>query len=654
MISNKASILIVENEGIIALDIKGALLALDFNVADIAHSGAEAVQKAAGLKPDLILMDIMLGEGINGIEAAEQIRKTADIPIIYLTAFTDSATLQRAKMTGPYGFLIKPFDTRMLYAAIEIALYKHEEGAAHIKQEDRFRNLVENSPMAIIIHNNREILYVNQAAVELLKAQNKEQITGIPVYEIIHPVFQKAEAERLSGLKPDNINKSLEEKLIRLDGEIADVEIYASLVNFEGEPAVQYTVRDISASKRKEKILEATLKILNSINITHSLEELYPYLFKTMQEFVPVRNFLIAFFDKISGEVTYPFTSEDIITKPRERDFDNIIIHDIAEKNKSVLLFENDLARLNFGAVKYSSHLSNWLGIPVNVNEKLAMVFVIKSYGNGPRPGEKEKELLELIAYPVATAVERKLIEEEKRHTTEYLRELNESKDKFFTIISHDLKSPFNSLLGFTDILVNDYDNLSDKERKDYLNTLYMSTKGVYTLLINLLEFSKFRTGRFVFNPQRVALKALLEKQLKTITGTAAKKKIKVDLVMKRDLEVWVDEDMIKSALSNLLSNALKFTGRDGCITVSVIQSNGFAEVSITDTGVGMDKNDIAELFRLDFRRTTPGTEYEDGTGLGLLITKEFVEKNGGRITVNSEKNVGSKFTFTIPVFKQE
>src|SRR5690606_13113586 len=147
-------------------------------------------------------------------------------------------------------------------------------------------------------------------------------------------------------------------------------------------------------------------------------------------------------------------------------------------------------------------------------NDKLTGVLIIKAADESEIPDENIKELIEIVAYPVSTAIERRIIEEERKNNNRYLKDLNETKDKFFSIISHDLKSPFNSLLGFSEILQTEYDKLSEAERKDYISSLYESMNNVYNLMHNLLEFSRFRSGGFEFNPKELNLSFTIEENI--------------------------------------------------------------------------------------------------------------------------------------------
>jgi len=249
---------------------------------------------------------------------------------------------------------------------------------------------------------------------------------------------------------------------------------------------------------------------------------------------------------------------------------------------------------------------------------------------------------------------ERKHAESIIQNQNQELRKLNAEKDKFFSIIGHDLKSPISSFIGLTDIIVNKQESLTLERIQRLTRSMRDSATNLYRLLENLLEWSKLAQGLITFNPENVFLLPILKSNLSLIKGLADSKGIKLTIDIAKDLEVYVDCNMLKSVFRNLLSNAIKFTPRGGKITLSAIDTgNESIKVCIKDTGIGMNKDIIANLFRIDEQTGRPGTEGEPSTGLGLFICKDFIETNNGRIWVKSIEGVGSEFYFTLPSVKR-
>jgi len=232
------------------------------------------------------------------------------------------------------------------------------------------------------------------------------------------------------------------------------------------------------------------------------------------------------------------------------------------------------------------------------------------------------------------------------------LEELNLSKDKFFSIIAHDLKNPFNALIGFTDMLITEFDELDNNEKIELLHLTNKASQDTFELLENLLQWSRKQTGSLKFQPEIVDIYTIVQKTVNLLQGNASQKKIFLISEVKQNSIAFCDAQMINTVIRNLITNAIKFTSEGGSVTISCefLASINKLQIEVKDTGVGMSENDMKKLFKIDVKLTTTGTNNETGTGLGLILCKEFVEVNGGRIFVESIMNEGSTFKFTLPV----
>jgi len=230
------------------------------------------------------------------------------------------------------------------------------------------------------------------------------------------------------------------------------------------------------------------------------------------------------------------------------------------------------------------------------------------------------------------------------------LKEANAAKDKFFSIVAHDLKNPFNSLLGLSDILLEDYDNLTEDERKQFVYQIKGSAENTYSLLQNLLEWASAQSGKTSMVKEKIDISKISKEAISLLTPTAENKKIKIFSNIPENTYVLGDKNMVSTILINLVSNAVKFTPQKGKIEIHSIQKNSHLEIEVADTGVGISSENIDKLFRLDQKLQTEGTKREKGTGFGLILCKEFVEKNDGKIWVNSKVGQGSQFFFSLPV----
>lgn len=236
-----------------------------------------------------------------------------------------------------------------------------------------------------------------------------------------------------------------------------------------------------------------------------------------------------------------------------------------------------------------------------------------------------------------------------KTHLNNKLREANATKDKFFSIISHDLINPFTTLLGYTDMLIMEYKNFSEEERKDYVGSIQKSAKHTFNLLENLLNWSSSQRGNIKINKTKLSVALLVDGAFKLVSETAKNKNIKLVKEIPLELMVNADEETISTVIRNLVTNAIKFTPENGNVTVSANEQNTKVNISVKDNGIGIATRNLNKIFRIDSHHTTKGTANEKGTGLGLILCKEFMKKNGGNISVNSEIGIGSKFTVSLP-----
>lgn len=229
------------------------------------------------------------------------------------------------------------------------------------------------------------------------------------------------------------------------------------------------------------------------------------------------------------------------------------------------------------------------------------------------------------------------------------LQELNATKDKFFSIIGHDLKGPLNSLTSFSHLLIDHMDNMTREDIQMLARDLDKSVKNLFALLENLLEWARSQTGNIDFTPEVIDMAEILELNANLLESQAKNKQIRIVINNNGACLVKVHKHSINTVVRNLISNAIKFTSDGGVITLDAKPENDNIIVSVADTGVGMSRDVINQLFRLDKKHSTRGTANEKGTGLGLILCKEFVEKNGGKMQVISEPGKGSVFSFYLP-----
>jgi signal transduction histidine kinase len=231
------------------------------------------------------------------------------------------------------------------------------------------------------------------------------------------------------------------------------------------------------------------------------------------------------------------------------------------------------------------------------------------------------------------------------------LLKLNDDKDLFISILAHDLRSPFTVLLGLSDLLLEKIHTYDIEEIEDLLRDIKNASQDTFALLEDLLKWTSTQSGKIPFKPQKLRFEDICQNILETLNRNAVAKNITIKSFIGEHLYVFADIDMLKTVLRNLVSNAIKFTNSGGIISINAEEKTDTVTISVSDNGIGIKPDKLTKLFDISQRQTTIGTADETGSGLGLILFKEFVEKNGGKIGVESEYGKGSEFKFTLPIF---
>lgn len=483
------------------------------------------------------------------------------------------------------------------------------------ENEEKLQIITHTAQDAIILMDNKKrISFWNPAAEKIFGYTNKEAI-GQELHTLIVPekyrdAYRKGlDAYQLTGEGPV-IGTITELEALRKNGTTIEIELSLSAIKIKGTWHAVGILRDITKRKEADNKLRESEHSLSEAqriahignwdwnivtNELHWSDEIYRMFGLSPQQF----------------GATYPA-------------FLNIVHPD----DRTALANAVNEAVNNHKPYNIEHRIIHPDGTIKIVNEQ------------GEVSYDKNSQAIRMIG-TVQDTTEKKLYEQE-------LKEANAAKDKFFSIIAHDLKNPFNALLGFAQMLSDNLSELEKDELRDLASRINNNAQSAYSLIENLLQWSRAQTGRLEYNPEKMELKTLVEDSLKTLAGQAEHKQIKL-INEAQTVDIYADPNLAKTILRNLLSNAIKYTGTGGNVSVSSKQYNNMVEVSVSDTGVGMSPEVIEKIFRIDTKYSTPGTERETGTGLGLILCKEFVEKHGGMIWVESEVGKGTKFTFTLP-----
>ncbi len=436
--------------------------------------------------------------------------------------------------------------------------------------------------------------------------------------------------------------------------------------------ALEGFITDVTAKRLAEErlahqntfyqlISEISAGFINSS--TENIDEKIDSMLEKTGHFLAVdRTFLFQFSeDEQYMSNTHEWCAEGII--PVKDTVQNYPVRDvpiIAEiVRKKEMFFVPDVDQLPEGNDKEElkvQQVQSVLCLPIVKGNSFLGYYGFDSVRSKRNIDEVQMGLLQVMANILGDALLRNIIELEKkkteadlRNSEAKLRELNAQKDKFFSIIAHDLKSPFNSILGFSELLLSNAEEKDYESAVEYARIVKQSSEKAINLLNNLLEWARTQTGRVTYNPEYFELISFVHEISSLFDAVAAQKSIVIKRELPHDLPVFADKEMISTVMRNLISNAIKFTNAGGEVVITANKEHDQAVVSVQDNGIGIPQEKICKVFRLAESESTPGTSNEKGTGLGLILCKEFIEAHGGKIWVKSRINEGSTFTFTIP-----
>jgi len=489
------------------------------------------------------------------------------------------------------------------------------------ESEKKYRLLVDSSNEAIIVVRDGTFRLTNPMA-RSMTGYTEEEILKMPFQTFIHPEDRELVVDNhLRRLKGENIPNYYVFRLLHKDGSTLWVYMNAVLIDWEGGPATLNFLTDITGLKQVEEALQQSSQkweaLISASPDGIGMITLDGKIQLISDKLIKMHGYLTENTNEFLGRSVFDFIA------PED--------HALLIKNTKELISGKKGSRIT----EYRAIRKDNSKFYIDVNARI----LHDSYGNPTS-----------ILYVERDITERKMAEAEIKKSNQELEKLDSEKNKLFSIIAHDLRSPFHGLMGLTGVLVADSHDMTSSEIKQYSNLLHNSVAHLYTLLENLLEWAQLQKDSIDFVPKNINLSSLFSLSSDPIKQRAVQKGITIINEIPDNQFIYADEKMINSVLRNLLSNAIKYTNKGGKVVGKAKKTEqGMVEISVTDTGVGIPKNIIGKLFMLGEKVSTTGTDNEPSTGLGLLLCKEFVEKHGGKIRVESTKNVGSTFYFTVP-----
>ena len=484
-----------------------------------------------------------------------------------------------------------------------------------------------------------------------LKELNKVNFSDLIVegQEVITKVLNKVND---GNLKEDIVKysiktKSGEEKLVE--------DSFLILTNPKDKKKKRLgIIRDISKQINDEKINKIISEILEEADSEKNLEDLFSFIHSQIKKLMKADNFYIAYYKKDSNMLTFPYFVDEEDTDSSAQVFGKGLTEYVIRTGKSALVdkqLDNELtAKGEVDLVGPQAEI--WLGVPLKINNKAIGVMVLQDYQDAATYGEKEKDILDVISYPISRAIERKIVGEEKEEFIKELKGMNELKDQLFSMISHDLRSPFNSLLGFSEVLISDLESLTQRDVKEYLKVINDSAKTLFSMTNNLLEYSRYQLGKFVFTPCFINVNDIVKSTVEHFDDRIKRK----DILIKKDipdgLAIYVDENMMNVILNNVISNAVKYSRVSGTIHIAVSKISEEDDesilISVKDEGIGITKENKKRITKREMF-TTLGTSKEMGTGLGILLVQDFISECNGLLKILSEENKGTEVLLMLP-----
>lgn len=495
------------------------------------------------------------------------------------------------------------------------------------ESEEIYKNIIENlTDVYYRADKDGLITMVSPSAIEIFKADTIDDIIGLPIKNIYQN--KRDRTNFISRIKKYGEVKNFKTILYRKDNTEIYVETTAKILLNEKKEyiGVEGIVRDISERNESEIALRKSKEKYETVaKYTYDWE----YWIDADNNFVYVSP---------SSERITGYTPEEFYKNK------NLIFDIIHPNDKNILLTHKNayIKKGNRTSIEFriitKDKKTEWIGhVSQNVFDE-----------NGKYLGVRGNNRL---------ITKRKLAEKKLKKNELKLKEINAAKDKFFSIIAHDLRGPFNSMFGFSELLMTNYDKYDTKKQKKYLSIIFDGIRNTYKLLDDLLLWSRSQQGTINFNPEPLTLFIVTDDICSILEQSAKTKSIKIVNNIPENIIVFADVDILSTIIRNLISNSIKFTKNGGRVEINAnynpkTHNQKFVQVSVKDNGVGMSKEKQLKLFDIKKNVSTYGTEDEAGTGLGLILCKEFVKKHKGKIWLESEKNVGTTFYFTIPTSK--
>jgi len=506
---------------------------------------------------------------------------------------------------------------------------------------------------------NLDIMMINKKGCKVFGGDKKEIIGKnlndfIPKHLQLN--FEQYIDELING--DEFLTRSTVGKIKTFDKKIKTIEWHNTLLrNNNGE--LIYIIasgQEITERRKEEKIRKIISEILDEANSGKHLYEVFKFIHKSISKLMKAENFYIAYHNREQNLLTFPYCVDKYDDDSTPKKLGKGLTEYVLRTGKSVLVDEkkdNELRQK--GETELIGEQSEiWLGVPLKIQNKVIGVLVLQDYEDASTYSEIEQQILDVVAYPISRAIERKMVETEREELIIQLKELNASKDQLFSLISHDLRNPFHSLLGFADILTTEFDYLTKEEIKEYNTVINESAKNLYGMTNNLLHYSRYQLGKYEFRPRVMNVEEAFRIVLETQKHNIKRKDILLIKELDQNISVFADEELISIVLGNIVENAIKYSNAGGMVKISVEKididesDKSSVKIIIEDEGVGIPEENLVRIENKEMF-TTPGTIREFGIGLGLFLSRDFITMNKGKLQIKSEEGKGTTVSIDLP-----
>jgi signal transduction histidine kinase len=526
------------------------------------------------------------------------------------------------------------------------------------------------------VDNNNQVFYKYDYKKESFQliTPSVEKLLGYTIDELNKIGFQSivrnqlVERKTSYSLNHSSNNLQIEENFITYliethDGESKWIEDNSFIICDEFNHRVtRYGIlQDVGAYIREEKLRQIISEILEASNSEKNLSDLFKFIHTCIKKLMKADNFYIAYYKKDSALLTFPYFVDEEDTDSSAKKLGKGLTEYVLRTGKSALVdLEMDAELRRRGEIELIGPQSPiWLGVPLKIMDKTIGVLVVQDYSNPNTYGPGDQKILDVISYPISRAIERKMMDEDREEMIIQLKDMNRSKDRLFSLISHDLRAPFNSLLGFTEILTTEFDTLTHRDIKEYINVINDSSRTLYGMTNNLLHYSRLQLNKFDFLPEKIFLGELINSAIDLLKFKIRKKDILIKAEVNKEYRIVGDVEMLRITFENLISNSIKYSKKGSVVRVlaeKITSENGETsaiQISITDEGVGLNEINQKKILNGEMFSTL-GTDKEPGSGLGLLLAQKYISLNRGKFEIISKEGEGATVLITFPVIKSD